>query len=102
MPVPAPVSEPAPVVPPVPPTLPTPPAPGSTNAPGYGSGGWLGGISVANVGMILLSSLALMYVIYYNRLAIKSLKSAKSQDRKEIEELKGNVMSFMGENYKSY
>lgn len=93
----APAAVPAPA-----PAAPTPvPAPMPVQQATYSSGGFLSDISPVKVGMFLLTSLALFYSIYYSRQAIKNLKTTKAQDRKDIDEIKGNLQSVMGENYKT-
>lgn len=93
--------------PPPPPVDPGPPAappvnPGMPPATGYSGGGILSGITLVGVGMIILTSLAFFYSIYYHRQAIKDIKATKTTGQNDMDEVKANLKSLMGENYKSF
>lgn len=58
------------------------------------------GITLVDVGMIALVSLALFYSIYYHRIAIKKL-GAQSSMQNDIDELKANVKKGLGTEYQT-
>lgn len=59
------------------------------------SSNWFAGITVVDVGVIALVSLALFYSIYHTRQQIFYLKNHKDKDRQDIDELQADVRSLM-------
>jgi hypothetical protein len=87
---------PAPVTP-VTPAPVTPPA----DAVVMEKGGWLDEITFANVGMIIIFTVAMATVIYCSRQQVLIARKAAENNRKDIDEIKANVQSAMGANYEN-
>lgn len=64
------------------------------------SASFFDGITILDIGMISLATLALFMSIYYTRQQIVWLKANKSLIRNEIDEVKLNVKSILGNDYK--
>lgn len=88
----------APVVAP-PPPVPVVMQTGATTSSGPG---WFDGVTLVDVGMFALVSLALFTAIYYYRTQIVNAKVWKSNQQNEIDEVKSNVQAFLGAEYKSF
>lgn len=73
----------------------------SSSSPPNRLGTFFDGITLLDIGMIALSTLALFMSIYYTRQQIFYLKANKSRIGNDIDELKINVKSIMGDDYKS-
>lgn len=86
----APPAPPAPAAPPIPPAPPAPAAPPAP--PAYEQGGnageqsWLNSIDWLSVGLMFLSSIALLSVIRYHQVKVRYLKSDMLAANKKIEE----------------
>ncbi len=91
----APIVEAAPVAPAAPVMAAPPPMP----APKVG---FFSGITVTDVGMIALASLSFFMIIYYYRNKITYIKKEQAQMKKDVEELKANVQTALGPDYKSF
>lgn len=92
---------------PAPPYTP-PPAPAPTPAPAQfqagGSVNLFEGITFVDIGMLILATVGMSYVIYYYRSKLKELKQqdpaiVAMQD--DIKEVKMNVKSALGAKYKT-
>lgn len=99
-PAPAPIGEPTPAAPPIetPPVSPAAPLPVMPPSSSFSSGGILSGVTVVGVGMMVLTCMAFFYSIYYHRKAIENIKIA----RNDMDEIKANLKSVMGDTYKSF
>lgn len=64
--------------------------------------GWFEGVSIVDIGMFALVSLALFYSIYYHRSMILNAKVWKANQQNELDEVKSNVQAFLGPDYKSF
>lgn len=90
----------APTPPPVVAPLPAAPAFAEGGMPG-GSGGFFKGITITDVGMIALATVTMCMIIYYYRNKIAYIKRDRSQLKQEVEELKINVQTALGPDYKT-
>jgi uncharacterized membrane protein len=103
-PAPAPQPQPAPAPPPPPPPAP-PPAPTPQIGAESGKSGFFGdlfdGVTLVDVGIIALVGCTMFFMIKYYREKYSYLKNEKTQMTKDVEELKVNVQSALGENYKA-
>lgn len=59
-------------------------------------------VSFTEVGFLILGSAAMFTVIYYYRQRIKKMREEENVTYQKIEEVKANVVSFMGPQYKSF
>lgn len=95
----------APVMPPAPPApAPAAPAPAPAKFEDGGKVNLLQGLTFVDVGMILLSTVALCHVIYYYRkkiLEIKKENPAIADLQDDVDELRMNVKAALGAKYKA-
>jgi hypothetical protein len=102
---------PVPAAPPVQQPVAVPPVPAGPVPATFGDGGSAGGnpvkkffadVSFTDVGILILASCAMYYVISHYRREIKRKKQEQSEITNKIDELEANLKSAMGPNYKSF
>jgi hypothetical protein len=99
-----PAPSPAPMEAPMPAPMPAP-APATPPPPQFGNGGSPGGkffdgVTLVDVGMIALTTTAIIITIYYYHQKIKQVQRDKSVTQTKVEELEANVVNLMAPNYK--
>lgn len=104
------VPSPAPMPEPAPAPVYTPPAPAPMPAPapqqfqGGGKVNLFEGITFVDVGMLILATVGMSYVIYYYRSKLKELKQqdpAMIALQDDLKEVKMNVQNALGAKYKT-
>lgn len=95
--------------PPAPAFTPTPaPPPAQPSAEGGSTGKgnvvsrFFEDVSFTQVGFLILGSAAMFMVIYYYRERIKKMREEENVTDQKIEEVKANVVAFLGPQYKSF
>ena len=87
---------------PPPPAAPPMPAPMQSAPMGNPVADFFSGIQITDVLMVGLVGLALFYNIYYCRSMIIQAKTWKTKEQQDIDELKANVKSALGDQYQTY